>query len=61
MTASEGEYSSAAPVVYAWVHAERLLPKVRVTGGIWKLYLLYEALSRPAAGDQAKDKDTEWA
>jgi len=35
------------------------LSKARVTGGIWKLYLLYEALSRPAAGDHAKD--SEWA
>jgi len=31
--------------------------KTRVKGGAWKLYLLYDVVSKPSAGDKAKDSD----
>lgn len=33
--------------------------KARLKGGLWKLYVLYDVVSQPAAGDSARDSD--WA
>jgi hypothetical protein len=37
--------------------AQARASKERAVGGVWKLYLFYEALSKPPAGDQSSESD----